>query len=267
MQREIDFTSAEPPLIEPKALASWIVHEDDDYIVVDKPGWVVCHPSKNGPWSSLVGALREYTGCDTLHLVSRLDRETSGIVVVARNPAAARLLQKTLERRRVEKEYLAILEGELSHPIVVSQPIRGDGASAVRVKQAVGFSRTAKFSMTEFQPLAVGGDYTLAQVVPITGRKHQIRIHAQWLGHSVVGDKLYGADETLYLEFTEKGWTDRLEAALPMRRQALHAARMEFDLGDGRKMVWEAPLPPDMVRFIRSIPGLAGTAAATAILR
>lgn len=254
MQREIDFTSAEPPLIEPAALASWIVYQDDDYFVVDKPGWVVCHPSKNGPWSSLVGALREHSGSDVLHLVSRLDRETSGIVVVARNPAASRLLQKALQQRQVAKEYLAILEGELCHPISVNQPIRGDGASEVRVKQTVGFSRTAKNSLTDFQPLAIGGGYTLARATPVTGRKHQIRVHARWLGHPVVGDKLYGEDESLYLEFVQHGWTPRLDAALPLRRQALHASRIEFNLND-RKLIWSAPLPQDMARFIGNTIG------------
>lgn len=251
MQRDIDFTSAEPPLIEPAALASWIIHEDDDYYVVDKPGWVVCHPSKNGPWSSLVGALREHSGRDVLHLVSRLDRETSGVVVVAKTAAASRLLQKALQQQLVAKEYLAILAGELGHPFSVNQPIRGDGASQVRIKQAVGFSRTAKNSSTGFQPLATGNGYTLARVTPVTGRKHQIRVHAQWIGHPVVGDKLYGGDESLYLEFVECGWTARHAAVLPLRRQALHAARIEFNVG-GRVLGWSSPLPQDMAAFIES---------------
>ncbi len=255
MQRSIDFTSAEPPLIQPEALASWILHEDDDYFVVDKPGWVVCHPSKNGPWSSLVGALREHSGQDVLHLVSRLDRETSGVVVVAKNPAASRLLQKALQQRQVNKVYLAILEGELGYGYAVNQPIRGDGASQVRVKQTVGFSRTAQNSFTSFEPLFTGGGYSVVKVTPLTGRKHQIRVHAQWIGHPVVGDKLYGPDENLYLEFVEQGWTANLEAALPLRRQALHAWNIQFCL-DGRTLEWTAPVPRDLMSFVVEKCGL-----------
>lgn len=249
VQRSIDFTSAEPPLIEPEALASWIIHEDDDYFVVDKPGWVVCHPSKNGPWSSLVGALREHSAIDVLHLVSRLDRETSGVVVVAKHPAASRLLQKALQQRRVSKVYLAILEGELRYAHAVNQPIRGDGASQVRVKQTVGFSRTAQNSSTLFEPLFSSAGYSVVKVTPLTGRKHQIRVHAQWIGYPVVGDKLYGPDENLYLEFVGQGWTANLEGALPLRRQALHAWKVQFHL-DGRTLGWTAPVPRDLADFV-----------------
>src|SRR5580704_15287924 len=101
------------PLIDPADFRSWILHEDEHLLVVNKPGDVVCHPSKAGPWSSLVGAAREYLGLPTMHLVFRLDRETSGVVVLAKDAATASRLQVAMQKRRVGKSYLAVLTGEL----------------------------------------------------------------------------------------------------------------------------------------------------------
>jgi 23S rRNA pseudouridine1911/1915/1917 synthase len=98
-------------IIEPPELASWILHEDERLLVVNKPGDVVCHPSKHGPWSSLVGAAREHLGLDRVHLVFRLDRETSGVVVLAKDPRMASRLQTAMQDRRVGKRYLAVLTG------------------------------------------------------------------------------------------------------------------------------------------------------------
>jgi len=248
--------SSSPPLIAPSDLESWILQQDDDVIVVNKPGWVVCHPSKQGPWSSLVGALREHLGADILHLVSRLDRETSGVVVVARHPAAARRLQMAMQNRQVEKTYLALLTGELKEKISVTVPLIRDTASPVAIKRRVASvgEMGAETAETSFAPLATAGGFTLAQIRPLTGRTHQIRVHAAHLGHAIVGDKLYGPDPLLYLEFVEQGWTSRHAALLPLSRQALHAARIRFlepGLGD-----FTAPALPDLVEFAREKMGL-----------
>ena len=101
----LEYFLANPPLIELSDLKKWIIKEDDNLLVIDKPGWIVCHPSKQGPLSSLVGACREYTGIDTLHLVNRLDRETSGVVILAKNKTWARRCQMAFEQRRVIKTY------------------------------------------------------------------------------------------------------------------------------------------------------------------
>ena len=129
------------PLIDLAELPSWIVEEDADFLAFSKPGWVVCHPSKNGPLSSLVGAVREWRGGATMHLVSRLDRETSGIILIALNREAASKSQKAVERRMVSKTYLAILEGEMREPQLVDAPLRPDTASPVLVKQCVAHSQ------------------------------------------------------------------------------------------------------------------------------
>ena len=219
----------EAPLVDQVDFSSWIVREDADLLIVNKPGWLVCHPSKNGPMSSLVGVVREYTGQDKLHLVARLDRETSGLVAFAKRPAVARKFQMAIQNRIVRKSYLAILEGSLAETRCIDAPSARRRGGPVFVKSEVREDRTAQQAATDFIPLQSTEAYTLCEVRPRTGRKHQIRVHAEHIGHRVVGDKIYGPDEELYIEFIEKGWTARLEAALPMKRQALHCHRYDFD--------------------------------------
>jgi 23S rRNA pseudouridine1911/1915/1917 synthase len=233
-------------MISPGELQEWIIHEDDRLFAVDKPGDVVCHPSKHGPWSSLVGAVREHTGLDAVHLVFRLDRETSGVVVLAKDPAMARRMQMAMQERRVGKTYTALLTGELFGEVTVDQPLGDDTASPVFMKAAV--RADGRPSVTRFEALARGVGFTLARVTTLTGRKHQIRAHAQWLGHSVVGDKIYGPDSRLYLDFIDRGWSPQLEAKLHLERQALHCARI--DLGPaGIPIAFSAPMPRDMRAF------------------
>ncbi len=237
------------PLIAPEELAGWVLREDGDLLVINKPGGIVCHPSKNGPWSSLVGACRERFGLETVHLVHRLDRETSGLVVLAKNRRTARLTQMAFQNRQVEKTYLAILEGTLVEPVTVKNQLARDMESPVYIKQTVRKSNSSQKAETAFTPLATGGGYTLARVVPVTGRKHQIRVHAKWLGHAIAGDKIYGPDDALYLEFIETGWTPRLAERLPLPRQALHAETLRFNLPDF-PLTLHAPLPEDLRAFL-----------------
>ena len=234
------------PLIDPADFRRWILHEDDQLLVMDKPALVICHPSKAGPASSLAGAARIHTGLATIHLVFRLDRETSGVLVLAKTPAMAARLQKAMERRRVGKSYLAILTGELTVPVTVDQPLGDDLGSPVFVKTAV--AADGRPSVTRFRPLAAAGGFTLVQVALESGRKHQIRAHSRWLGLPVVGDKIYGPDDRLYLDFIDHGWTDRLAAQLLLPRHALHCA--EIDLRPaGLPFVFPAPLPADLQAF------------------
>ena len=282
----------EPPEVALAELAGWILHEDAELLVIDKPGWLVCHPSKHGPRSSLVGACREWTGLERLHLVSRLDRETSGLVLLAKTATMASRLQTAMQQRRVEKVYLAVLEGRLAAPVEVDAALGPDPDSAVRARVAVTDAPGSQAAFTRFEPVEpseakasarveVGAEgdrpasiaepprigllddsadprahaglrgFTLARVLPRTGRKHQIRAHAAHIGHAVAGDKIYGPDETLFLEFIERGWTERMARRLPIQRQALHLARLRFHLGAGEASLrFEAPLPNEMRRLI-----------------
>jgi 23S rRNA pseudouridine1911/1915/1917 synthase len=228
-------------------LASWVVREDEDVLVVNKPGLVVCHPSKHGPWSSLVGALRESGRLPTVHMVYRLDRETSGVMVFAKNSPAARRLQTAVEGRRVRKTYLALAEGRWEGDRVIDQPIGPDLQSGIVARRRVFDGPEAQPAVTHFHPIAYGDGVTLLRCHPMTGRTHQIRVHAAWAGHPLIGDKLYGPDPKLFLEFIEHGFNEHLASRLPLRRQALHAARMQF--GDDPTAVFEAPLPTDLVQF------------------
>jgi 23S rRNA pseudouridine1911/1915/1917 synthase len=189
-----------------------------------------------------------------MHLIFRLDRETSGVVVMAKNATTASRLQTAVQNRRVAKTYTAFLQGKLAEPITVNQPLGADEASPVWVKDKV--RADGKVAISHFTPIAASEAFTLARVTIETGRKHQIRAHANWLGHYVVGDKIYGPDDGNYLEFIETGWTPALAARLILNRQALHCT--EIDLRPaGLSWVFRAPIPSDLVEFAtKNFPGL-----------
>ena len=228
---------------------------DERLLVLDKPGWLVCHPSKNGPWSSLAGAVREEFKPDAIRLIYRLDRETSGVIILAKTEAAGRRLGKAVLQRKIGKLYVALLEGEMPGPVTVNQPLGPDPAANVSVKSCVVAGEGSQEASTIFHPLAVRGGFTLAGVELLTGRKHQIRAHAEWLGRRVVGDKLYGPDPGLYLEFATKGWTARHSGLLGMTRQALHCAAIDLR-ATGMDYLLRAPWPKDMARFAERCMGL-----------
>ena len=233
-------------LISREELISWIVFEDERLLVVGKSGDAVCHPSKAGPWSSLVGAAREYTNLPTVHLVFRLDRETSGIVVIAKDSKMASRLQTAMQERKVGKKYQAILTGVVANAVTVNQPLGDDVGSPVFVKSAV--RPDGQQAVTHFHPVRSANGYTLVDVVTETGRKHQIRAHAQWLGHSIVGDKIYGPDARHYLDFIDHGWTPALAEKLLLPRQALHCAEIDLRTA-GLDYVFTAPISEDLREF------------------
>jgi 23S rRNA pseudouridine1911/1915/1917 synthase len=235
-------------LITPAEFASWIIEDTPGWAVLNKPGLVVCHPSKHGPWSSLIGAAREYFGLATLHMPFRLDRETSGVWVVAKDRLHGVEMQRAVSQRQVRKTYLAILEGALREAVLVDQPIGPAPLARVRLRRGVvGGGQPAA---TRFEPLEWAAGRTLVRVRPATGRMHQIRVHAQWLGHPVTADKIYGPDETLFEEFVEAGFTGRVAERLPLPRQALHCESVELIAGS-REFRWSAVWPQDLDAFWR----------------
>lgn len=236
--------------ITPAELESWILYLSPDLIVLNKPGCVVCHPSKHGPWSSLIGAARESLGAEVLHMPSRLDRETSGVVVFARHRSLGSELQRAIQHGRARKSYAAILDGILEAPVTVDRPIGRAMHSRVFLKQAV--RDDGQPAQTTFVPLSHARGRTLARVQPRTGRLHQIRVHAASIGHPVAADKLYGRDESYFLHFIQHGFDQTLQRALPLPRQALHASSLIFDLPSGA-LAFEAPLAADLDAFWRSL--------------
>jgi 23S rRNA pseudouridine1911/1915/1917 synthase len=249
-QADSELPPATPPLVDPAELPRWVLLDDERLLVIDKPGWLVVHPSKNGPWSSLAGAVREVFKPDAIRFIFRLDRETSGVIVLAKTEAMGGRLGKAVLQRKIGKLYVALLEGALAAPVTVNESLGPDPTTNVTVKSRVvaAGSPGAQAASTVFHPLLSRGGFTLVGVELLTGRKHQIRAHAEWLQHRVVGDKLYGPDPGLYLEFAMKGWTERHSALLPTTRQALHCAAIDLR-PTGLDYLLQAPWPQDLARF------------------
>ena len=229
-----------------------IIYESADVLVINKPPGLVCHPSKQGPLSSLVGRIRLYLGEGSeAHLINRLDRETSGLVVVAKEREGARFLRRIWERRQVTKEYLAIVHG---HPAVaewaIDAPLGPDEASVISVKDCVrddgASSLTMVFVLNKFE--RGGESYSLLKVIPRTGRKHQIRIHLQHSGYPLLGDKIYGIVPDAYLSLCEGTLNSSQRERLVLENQALHAFRLEMEFL-GQPVDVQAKLNPDMRAF------------------
>ena len=241
-----------------------IVDETDDYVVVDKPPFLLAHPTKaNGPatlWKELRELLAfEIANGGQVSIVNRLDRETSGLVLVAKTTAAARRFGMLMQQRRLKKEYLAIVWGWPEWEVkVVDAPLNRQGKhrqSAIWLKQTIDPAGTAARTdfhvERRFNKSGSSGEnrFSLVRAVPLTGRTHQIRVHLASTGHPIVGDKIYGPDEQLYLRFIQTGWTPELERQLLLPRHALHSTKLAID----SEIEWNSPIPADLVDFVDAL--------------
>lgn len=227
-----------------------IVYEDARLLVVNKPSNLVCHPTKDGPLSSLIGRAREYLGCAEAFMVNRLDRETSGLMLVAKDAAMARQLHRALLKKQIVKEYIAIVHGHVTDEHgTIDAPIGLARGREVAIRR--GVETDGQAASTEWWVEQRAANFTLLRVQLHTGRAHQIRVHLAHIGHAVVGDKIYGGDERLYLKFIETGITPELLAKLLLSRHALHSARLVVPYGKPQPVEWRAPMPEDLVNFWR----------------
>jgi|SRR5581483_3781343 len=232
-----------------------ILHEEADLLAVNKPAGLVCHPTKGDAMSSLIGRLRLYLGEGAkAHLINRLDRETSGVTLVARNAKAAGELGKIWEAGGARKEYLAIVHGALeAERGVIDLALGKDETSEVAIKDCArpdGARAETEF-VVERHFQRDGSAFTLVRLWPRTGRKHQLRIHLAAIGHAIVGDKLYGADERAYLAFVKGELTERQRAELMLANHALHAGRLCLTWR-GQERTFVAPPEPAFEEFWQS---------------
>jgi 23S rRNA pseudouridine1911/1915/1917 synthase len=260
-------------------------------VVVNKPPFLLIHPTKPNGAPTLWKQLRELLAFEIasggqVSIVNRLDRETSGLVLVAKTAAAARDFGLLMQQRSLRKEYLAIVWGwpEWEHKLI-NAPLDRQGKhqhSLIWLKQmihAAGAPAQTEFyverrftkctrrpsSAASRLPLPNQGEdegegrnqlhadnstrseekFSIVRAIPSTGRTHQIRVHLASIGHPIVGDKIYGPDEQLYLRFIETGWTHELKQKLLLPRHALHSAKLA--VADHRE--WSSALPPDLAEF------------------
>jgi 23S rRNA pseudouridine1911/1915/1917 synthase len=220
-------------------------------LVVNKPADLVCHPTKAGPLSSLIARVRLHLGTDEGRLVNRLDRETSGVVLVAKGAVVAGELGR-LVAGPTDKRYWAIVHGHLPDTeLRIVAPLGKDVNSPVAIKDCVRDDGAAAETRVRVIRTFMQGDepFTWAEVTPLTGRKHQIRIHLAHAGFPIVGDKLYGGDEQRYLRLVEGRLTDEDRAALRMTSHALHARALAFDWR-GRSWRFEAEPGDEFLAFL-----------------
>ena len=241
-----------------------VIDESADWIVVDKPAPLIVHPANRKPEPTLLGGVEyllayemENGACPAI--VNRLDRDTSGLVVVAKHTQAARELGMIFDRREVEKEYLAIVRGwpERDEWLCEAPILRAGelGPSPIWVRQIVhpaGRECRTRFRVEQRFERAEG-KFALLRCFPETGRMHQIRVHLAHGGHPLVGDKLYTGDGAAYLAWMAHGWTPALQEELLLPRHALHAARLALPWR-GRRLEWQAPLPGDFADFLAARP-------------
>ncbi len=239
------------PLCEPPLDCSIpILARGKDWLAVDKPAGIVSHPVNSVRDNSLIRILRRQEGNDALRLAHRLDRETSGVLLVATCSESARRLSRAFERGLVLKEYLALVRGVVAvEEGRIELPIGRAEASRVFVRREVRPSGEA--ARTDFAVVGRFPHATLLRVVPRTGRRHQIRVHLAAIGHPVVGDILYGRPDRDYLDLVRGARDARIEEGGP-RRQLLHCARLAFeDPSSGRYVGVVSPLPAD---FLDALP-------------
>jgi RluA family pseudouridine synthase len=243
-----------------------VVHRDDEIAVIDKPAGLPCHPGgryfNNTAWA----ILKARHGIEDPAFVNRLDRETSGLMLVALSPRASKRCQAQFARRSVEKEYLALVEGRFPGRLRAEGIIGPDRGSTVRKRRLFrmagreeqvhgALDREWQPADTEFETVAYHGEITELKARPRTGRLHQIRATLRALGFPIVGDKLYGRDPGVFLRFCDGSLTDADRTLLRMERQALHASRLAFrHPADNRPLEFTSPVPADMIKAAADAP-------------
>jgi 23S rRNA pseudouridine1911/1915/1917 synthase len=231
-----------PESVLPEDIPLDIIYEDEALLVVNKPAGMVVHPALGHPSGTLVNAVlahcpqvAEVGGLDRAGIVHRLDKDTSGLILVAKDEAIRAALQRQFKRRQVVKTYLALVEGPMyPREGVIEAPVGRDK----RQRKKMAVVRSGRQARTMYRAIEYFDDHTLLEVRPHTGRTHQVRVHLAWLGYPVVGDAVYGHRRQRLLR----------------RRHFLHAARLHFTHpATGEEIEFEAPLPPELSTVLKRL--------------
>ena len=224
-----------------------VVYEDEDIIVINKQSGLVTHPGAGNWTGTLANALLYYDSdlskLDRAGIVHRLDKNTSGLMVVARNEKSQKYLVEQLQNHSVDREYSAIVYGHMIAGGTVDEPIGRDPKD--RVKQAVSMS--GKEAATHYRAIDRFKSHTHVKAILETGRTHQIRVHLSYVGHSLIGDPMYGGR----VRFPKKASEELKKALLGFKRQALHSKKLTLTHPiSGEVMSWKAALPDDMLELL-----------------
>jgi 23S rRNA pseudouridine1911/1915/1917 synthase len=232
----------EPVLARPEPIPLTIIYEDADVLVIDKPAGLVVHPAPGHATGTLVNAILAHvpamltttTNATRPGIVHRLDKDTSGLLIVAKHDAALRFLSHQFKERTTEKVYVALVHGHLVPALgKIDAPIGRDP----RHRQRMAVVADGRQAQTSYRVLRYLDGFTLLEAMPHTGRTHQIRVHLASIGHPVAGDPVYGPRRSV----------------LGLSRQFLHAARLRLHLPSGELREFASPLPPDLATVLAAM--------------
>jgi 23S rRNA pseudouridine1911/1915/1917 synthase len=251
---QVDIPAPTPSRPQPEALPLVVLHDDDDLAVIDKPAGMVVHPGAGHAAGTLVNVLLHHVrglsgigGEERPGIVHRLDRGTSGLMVIAKHDTAHRALARQFQLRTVDKEYMTLVWGAVPAGLTLDTPVGRDPKHRLKMSSRSPRARPAHTTIVEAEPL---GGVTLLRVRIATGRTHQIRVHLSEAGHPVVGDALYGG--------VRRQVPARLAPLSRLGRPFLHAARLAFSHPTTHeRLAFESPFPDDLA-------GLIGDLRATA---
>jgi 23S rRNA pseudouridine1911/1915/1917 synthase len=246
-----------PAPIEPEVPRTFsVLFEDDTVIAIDKPAGLPMHTTAKFWKNTLAALLRERYPDEPVHMAHRIDRETSGVLLLARTREAASFLTMAFARREVSKTYLALVKGAPPDEGVIDQPM-GLLDTKTRVMMGALPAGRGLPALTRFRVVRRFAAHALVEASPETGRQHQIRVHLAGIGHPILGDKLYGASEALFMRACDEGVTpELLEAFDGLPRHALHAHRLVFPHPRTRASITvESPLAADLAAYMDALPG------------
>ena len=215
----ITLPQTESDSVEGVCLPLEILYEDEDIIAVNKPCGMPSHPSRLHKNDTLANALKYYMGCSP-HIITRLDKDTTGVILTAKNSHMAALLTDLMKRKKIQKEYVAVVNGTLQLTAgEINAPIKKEENSIKRIVSALG-----KEAVTKYEVLNTDGKYSFVRLIPITGRTHQLRVHMNHMGCPIYGDSLYGNSDGEFM--------------------CLHCRKISFPHPHtGENIIIEAPVP------------------------